>query len=280
MATVAYRQSIRATNNRLEADYYVMDDGPPPATAVTYTDATAAGLAQATSDFGTAPIDFDLQQLEGDHSWVYKAMYAGDFAAPDPPEPGQTTTELEFSYQAQSYLLKNQIHGVGFKTPLAAPDFEFLVGVKNVNGVPVHEGLQVEVPPETVRVRYVVPNAALTTGFQDGLRAIFGHSNNAAWTPFWRSAAYGIGDILLTSVRGAPRTNLDWEFSLGFAELNPFEYEVDSNTYTVRGNEVLWTFDEEVHLQGTGDNRLIYTRPKYYYVDIAWPLGNLAALGI
>ena len=302
MAIVVIPEKLKTGNDLVEQDYWVGEEPVSTGYPADVSEPTARAEfdTQATADWTVSPLtgegaSWRSEQLSN-HSYRFTARYTSSVIGydgvtpPDPPAAGVFAYSSEFQYQMRSQTLTRQI-AAGRKYPTGgqAPDFEGLIGVRNNNGVPtMGSGIPIAVPPVTERVRLIIPNTILTSAYQATIKSLMGKANSVAWSPFFKPSpdggttpGFAPNTVALVSATGRPRTILDWEFHFGFADLE--EEQVDFkgvSGITKHGNEFIWYYDEPAFLFGTGSDRLVYTKPKYMFIDKFLLSEDMNGLGI
>lgn len=208
--------------------------------------------------------EIQIEEVE-DTIWSIEVPYSLVAREPDIGE-----WAFDFSYQMPGVHIFQSLSTVW--SSAGAPDFEGAINVANDAGKLKVEGIALQAPPETFRVRYTRSARQFNEAYRKTIGSLVGSYNNA---PFKGHAA---GELLLTRVNGGitSQHRASVEFGIALIE-NKTNIPVGSITVpSKKGHDLLWVYYEEDTDPAAFS---LIKKPTAAYVEQVYPSGNFANLG-
>jgi len=298
MAIVVTREKESESLTSLDVPYYVADSAIAIGSQLSRTSAITAAGAQGLIDQGDAANDYEFTRLAYNVARVVLRYRTHDLSPlPQPTQP--ETGSVEFGFSGQSFNAEHRIDSLrqiaSAKLPgitTTPPNFKGLVNVQFEDGKNVVRGYNLQLPPETDYINYIIPNASFTSAYRaivsSLLFKVHGADDDTAEGAVDTFFGFEPGEVMLVRAQARSRGSDDLQLSFGFSvELNGPRIIFDGPTsdYTpplnnIHGHDYGWGYlNEEMVDDGFGN---LFAAPfaMYYYVNRIWRRGDLNLLGL
>jgi len=234
----------------------------------------------ASEVFGLDPITF-----EGRGSWSARIQTPiGTVRNPTPVDLNKIT--FSFNGQAEGGHIQSSVitqdskyvlAGLGYpQADQSTPDeFNGLINVEGEGSDLKIKGLDLNPPPTTFEINWVIAKGVLTASFIEDLLKWLGTVNQFSFTLFGHP--FLPGELFYSSIQGTRRTDEDWEVSVGFSfsrDRSTDEVVVMQRSGTElkmarQGHEYIWIYN----LPAWDDTTKAFTKPgkrSAVYVEQVW----------
>lgn len=288
MAIVVTRQKESTTGKTGDVPYHAYDLSLTPGTPLTEAAAVAAVAAQGLIDQGDDAQDYTFNRVS--YNSVIITLRYWDTELRPLPAPKLTppaTGSISWGFNAVSFQPQHKTYSLGnIWRQSGAPDFKGMVNVQEwsnsfIQSKP-YAGYNLELPPETDTLQYIIPNGDFTVSFRQKIRDCLYHVHEGAATFFGTAS----GNMMLVRAQAHQRTNSDLTLDLGFSHRPAGDRYVGDVSVSSRGgpsvagHDLVWAvfFEEFVSLGGGINVRRPY--PKWLYIEKVWERYDFNTLGL
>lgn len=280
MAIAIVREKESETISSLDVPYYVHDQALSPGTEMDREDAIDAAAAQGLIDQGGPADDYQFDRLAHNAARVVLRYRVATLSPLHPPAADAGSVEAGFSGIA--FRGEHKLFSLGnIWKETGAPDLGGLVNVENVGfGDNIVHGYDLNPPPETDYVTYVVSNGAFTSAYRNTVSGLLFRVHNGATGTFFGRAA---GSVMLVRAQARRRTDNDLELSFGFSYIpNGTVTKIGDRTIgtTVDGHDYPHALIGEAVETLSGGLKIRKPVIAWLYVDRIWPRGDLRGLAL